>query len=160
MKAEPQKEHAWLEKLAGEWSYENECIMGPDQPPMKSSGTGTVRALGKLWIMEEWRGEMLDGTPTTSILTLGYDPQTQRFLGTFVASMMTHMWTYDGALDASAKVLTLDTVGPSFAGNGEMSKYQDVFEVKSDDHRVLKSRVLGKDGVWTEFMTMYLRRKS
>ena len=35
MQAEPQKEHQWLEKLVGEWTYEGEAIMGPDQPPEK-----------------------------------------------------------------------------------------------------------------------------
>ena len=38
MKAEPQKEHQWLEQLLGEWTYEAEMQMGPGQPPMKSTG--------------------------------------------------------------------------------------------------------------------------
>ena len=50
--------------------------------------------------------------PSTTIMTLGYDPQKERFVGTFVASMMTHMWHYNGSLDAAEKVLTLDTEGP------------------------------------------------
>jgi hypothetical protein len=33
MQAEPQKEHQWLQKLVGEWTYETEAIMEPDQPP-------------------------------------------------------------------------------------------------------------------------------
>lgn len=49
MKAEAQKEHEWLHKLVGEWSFEGECGMGPDQPPMKSTGSETVRSLGGLW---------------------------------------------------------------------------------------------------------------
>jgi hypothetical protein len=46
MEAKPQKEHEWLHKLVGEWSFEGECGMGPDQPPMKSTGTETVRSAG------------------------------------------------------------------------------------------------------------------
>jgi Protein of unknown function (DUF1579) len=160
MKVEPQKEHAWLQKLVGEWSFEGECSMGPDQPPMKSTGSETVRSIGGLWTLGEGRGEMPGGGPMTSIMTLGYDPQKQRFVGTFIASMMTHLWVYDGALDATGKVLTLDTLGPSFTGDGKMVKYQDVIEWKSDDHRTLRSRALGVDGTWSPFfMTANYRRK-
>jgi hypothetical protein len=159
MKAEPQKEHAWLQKFVGEWTFEGECVMGPGQAPMKSTGTESVRSLGGLWVMGEGRGEMPGGGPTTSIITLGYDPHKQRFVGTFVASMMTYLWIYDGALDAAGKVLTLDAEGPSFSGDGQMAKYQDIIELRSDDHRVLRSQMLGDDGQWYGFMTAHYRRK-
>lgn len=42
MPVQPQKEHQWLQKLVGEWTYESEALMGPDQPPVKSTGTETV----------------------------------------------------------------------------------------------------------------------
>ena len=150
MKSEPQKEHEWLQKLVGDWSFEGECIMGPDQPPMKSTGSQSVRSLGGLWMIGEGTGECPDGSTMNSIITLGYDPQRQRFVGTFIASMMSHLWPYDGALDASSKVLTLDSEGPSFAGNGKMAKYQDIIQFENDDHRILKSRQLGEDGKWHE----------
>ena len=51
MKTEPQKEHQWLQKLVGEWTYETEATMGPDQPPEKFKGTESVRSLGGLWIL-------------------------------------------------------------------------------------------------------------
>jgi hypothetical protein len=56
-------------------------------------------------------------------------------------------------------VLTLNAEGPSMAGDGKMAKYKDVIEVKSDDHRVLTSHVLGDDGNWQHFMTANYRRK-
>ncbi len=160
MKAEPQQEHSWLQRLVGEWSYEHECSMGPDQPPMKATGMESVRSLGGLWTIGEGRGEAPDGTPVTSIMTLGYDPAKQRFVGTFIASMMTHLWPYEGTLDAEKKTLTMDSEGPSVAGNGATAKYQDIFTFVSDDHRILSSRILGDDGVWQDFMTAHYRRKS
>jgi hypothetical protein len=119
MKAEPHKEHEWLQRFVGEWTFEGECVMGPDQPPMKSTGSESVRSIGGLWVMGEGRGEMPGGGPSTSIVTLGYDPQKRRFVGTFIASMMTYLWVYDGALDAAGKVLTLDAEGPTFSGDGK-----------------------------------------
>ena len=159
MKAEPQKEHFWLQKLAGEWTYEAEMEMKADQPPSKSHGAESVRSLGGLWIQAEGQGEMPGCGPVTTLLTLGYDPQKKRFVGTWVGSMMTHMWVYDGALDPAGTVLTLDTEGPSMAGDGKMAKYQDVIEVQSDDHRILSSQVLGDDGKWFRFMTAHYRRR-
>jgi hypothetical protein len=160
MEAKPQKEHEWLHKLVGEWSAEMECVMGPDQPPTKSTGSEMVRSLGGFWTIGEGQGEAPDGTPVTSIMTLGYAPQKERFVGTFVASMMTHLWVYEGTLDAAGRVLTLDTIGPSFSGDGKMVKYQDIIAFESDDHRTLRSRALGEDGQWGPFfVTANYRRK-
>jgi hypothetical protein len=160
MKVEPQKEHRWLQKLVGEWTYEGDCDMGPGQPRSKFEGSERVRSLGDIWVMAEGRGEMPVGGAATTMATLGYDPRQERFVGTWIGSMMTYLWVYDGgSLDAAGKVLTLDAEGPSMAGDGTMAKYQDVIELKSDDHRVLTSRLLGDDGEWREFMTAHYRRK-
>lgn len=159
MHAEPQPEHKWLHKLVGEWTYEAEANMGPDKPPEKCAGTETVRSIGGVWVVCEGRGEMPGGGTASTIMTLGYDPVRKRFVGTFIGSMMTNMWLYDGGLDAAGKVLTLDTDGPDFAVEGKTTKYKDAIEVKSDDHRVLTSHMLGEDGKWHGFMTANYRRK-
>ncbi len=60
--------------------------------------------------------------------------QKQRYVGNFIASMMTHMWLYEGTRDASGKVLTLDTEGPSMSGDGTMATYQDIVTIEGKDH--------------------------
>jgi hypothetical protein len=95
----------------------------------------------------------------TTMMTLGYDPQKKRYVGTWIGSMMTHLWVYDGELDTAERVLTLDSEGPAMTGEGKMAKYKDVIEFKSNDHRVLTSHVLGDDGKWHGFMTANYRRK-
>lgn len=161
MFAEPTKEHRWLQRMVGEWSFEGECAaMGPDQPPMKSTGQCVTRSLGGLWTLNEGSGEMPGGGGTmSSIITLGYDPSRGKFVGTFIASMMTHLWLYEGSLDASGKVLTLDAEGPSMAGDGGMAKYQDIVTVENDNHWILSSQMEGPDGQWIPFMTAHYRRK-
>jgi hypothetical protein len=94
------------------------------------------------------------------IMTLGYDPQTKRFVGTWIGSMMTHLWIYDGALDAAERVLALESDGPSMAGDGSMARYCDAIEFRSDDHRILTSSVRGDGGTWRPFMTAHYRRKA
>jgi hypothetical protein len=133
--------------------------MGPDQPPIKTTGTELVRSLGGLWTIGEGEGEMPGGGTARTIMTLGFDPQTQRFVGTFIASMMTHLWPYSGTLDAAEKVLTLDSEGPSCIDPGSTARYQDIIEFLSDDHRTLSSQFRGADGQWVHFMTAHYRRK-
>jgi len=157
MHAEPQREHRWLDKLIGEWTSEMEFRMGPDQPLMTARGSEVVRSLGGLWVVAEGQGEMPGGGTSNTIMSLGYDPRIQRYVGTFIASMMTHLWIYNGALDTAEKVLTLDTEGLDFSGQ-KLAKYQDIIEFVDDDHRVLSSRVLGDDGNWNHFMTAHYRR--
>jgi hypothetical protein len=156
---QPQKEHQWLQRLVGEWYVEGECIMGPDQTPSKSTGSESVRSIGGLWTMGEGKGETPEGGSMTSIMTLGFDPQKNRFVGTFIASVMTYLWVYHGTLDAAGTVLTLDTEGPDFSGGSNLVKYQDIIEFVDNDYRVLRSQLLGPDGKWNHFMTAHYRRK-
>ncbi|NJN58070.1 MAG: DUF1579 domain-containing protein [Leptolyngbyaceae cyanobacterium SL_5_9] len=160
MNVQPQKEHQWLQKLVGEWTYETEALMSPDQPLEKTTGAESVRSLGELWTVAEGQGEMPCGSAATTMMTLGYDVQKQRYIGTWVGSMMTYLWVYDGELDTSKNVLSLYNEGPSTSDPGKMSKYKDVIEFKSDDHRVMTSYLLGDDGQWHQFMTVnYFRKK-
>jgi hypothetical protein len=155
---EPQKEHLWLLRMVGEWAAEGEAVMGPGQPPVKFTWADTTRPIGQAWIVSEGDGQMPDGSPSKTMLTLGYDPARQRFVGTWLGSMMTYLWIYEGTLDASGKVLTLNAEGPAMSGD-KIVKYQDIVTQESDDHRTLASRMLGEDGEWREFMRAHFRRK-
>ena len=156
MHAQPQKEHRWLEKLLGEWVIEAEAAE-PGKAPEKGTGVETVRSLGGLWVVAEGRHQM-QGQDGLSIMTLGYDPAKGRYIGTWIGSMMTNLWVYDGALDAAGRVLTLDTEGPAMDGQGT-ARYQDIIEFIADDHRMLRSQVLAPDGQWQQFMEARYRRK-
>jgi Protein of unknown function (DUF1579) len=157
-KPEPQREHLWLKKLVGEWTLEGEAPMGPDKPPEKFTGTERVRSLGDVWFVFEGEGEMPGGGSSTTIMSLGYDPRKERFVGTFIGTMMTNLWIYEGTLDAAGKTLTLDSEGPSMADDGKTARYKDTITVESDDLRIMTSQAQGEDGQWTEVMTMTLRR--
>ncbi len=159
MPAEQQTEHRWLQKFVGEWTYETEAQMEPGKPREKFTGSELVRSLGELWILAEGKGEMPGGGTAAMMLTLGYDPQKKRYVGTWVGSMMTHLWIYDGVLDAGGKTLILSTEGPDMSVEGKLAKYRDVYEFRSDDHRTLTSHYLGDDGTWQVMMTSSYRRK-
>ncbi|MFO1448437.1 MAG: DUF1579 domain-containing protein [Opitutaceae bacterium] len=158
MFAPAQKEHAWLQKLVGTWTFESESVGEPGQPNSKQHGTESVKSIGDLWIIGEGQGDMPGGGTATMMITLGFNPVRNRFVGTWVGSMMSHLWVYDGELDASGRVLTLHSEGPSFTDPTKLAKYQDIIEVITDDHRSLTSRSRGEDGSWTPFMTAHYRR--
>ncbi len=150
---EPTPEHEWLLQLVGDWNIESECIMGPDQPPSKTTGRQATRSLGSLWTLGEMESADPAGQLFLSVTTLGFDPAKRRFVGSFVSECMTHLWPYDGQLDAARKVLTLESEGPSFADDGTTAKYHDIIEIVDQDHYLLTSRFQNPDGSWTQFMT-------
>ncbi len=157
MQTPAQKEHDWLHQMIGTWNMESECKMGENDAPIKTKAREVVKSLGGLWTCAE--GEMLDTNEgVQSVMTLGYDPISKAFVGTFVASCMAYLWVYRGQLDSSGATLTLDTEGPSFSGEG-LAKYQDIITIHSKDHRTLESQIQSADGSWTKFMLAHYRRQ-
>jgi hypothetical protein len=154
MKATLTAEHAWLQRLIGEWEAE---MPGPDGTT--SRGRETVRMLGPAWVLLEGSSQMPDGSPVQMLMTLGYDPAQQCFVGSWVGSMMNHLWVYrGGSLDAAQRLLSLPSEGPAFDSPGKMVRYRDEIEWVSDDERLLHGNMLGDDGSWQRFMTARYRR--
>lgn len=158
MFAKPQAEHEWLQQLVGDWTSEMSGCGAPGEAAETSTGTETVRSLGGLWTLGEGTGSLPDGSPATMLMTLGYDPAKGRYVGTFVGSMMTHLWLYEGSLSEDGKSLVLEAEGPAMTGEGT-AQYRDIITIVSPNERRLTSRMLGPDGQWTEFMQATYRRR-
>ncbi len=160
MNPEPQAQHCWLQQMLGDWTCESTCDGEPGEPPMTGTGTEHVRALGDLWVLGEGTGTMPGGGDARMLITLGYDPEKQAFIGTWVGSMMANMWVYRGTLDTAEKVLTLETEGPSFTGDGRTAKYRDTITLLGPNERTLTSAGQQPDGSWKEFMKATYKRKT
>lgn len=158
MQAEQLEQHRWLHQLIGEWTYRSESTKEPGQCHWQ--GSETVRSLGGVWIVAEGKGAMPDGNIGLTMMSLGFDPARKRFTGTWMGSMLSYLWVYDGELDEAGRSLTLKCDGPSMAGDGTMAKYEDIVEIVSPDERLLRARVLGSDGHWDEFMRTTYRRSA
>jgi hypothetical protein len=142
------EQHEWLQQLVGEWTFT--CTTSMDDS-FRIEGTESVRSVGGLWIVSEGRAQM-GGQPIQSVMSLGYDPAKQAFIGTWFDSSQTQLWSYKGALDPGRTRLTLDTEGPSFDDPGKTSRYRDSIELRDRDHKLLTSAVQNPDGSWTTFM--------
>lgn len=156
--AEPQEQHRWLHKLEGEWTYEGSCTM-PDGKKATFNGTESVRSIGGLWIVAEGEGEMPCSGRATMVMTLGFDPRTSRFTGTWLGSMMTHLWVYDGERSEDGRKLTLYSEGPDCEDPGKLARFADVIEFISDDERTLTGNRVLKDGTLQPMMTCRYTRK-
>jgi hypothetical protein len=154
----PVKEHEWLQQLVGEWQTDAEMFMEPGQPPVKSQGTESVRPIGGFWVLAEYQGTFTD-KPFTGVLSLGYDPQKQKYVGSWIGSMDSQLWRYEGTLDATGKILTLETEGVCPHAPGKLTKFREVIEIKDKNHRVFTSSMEGEDGKWVTAMICQYTRK-
>jgi len=154
----PQKEHELLQRFVGDWESQSEAMQGPDQPAMKCKGQMHTRALGKLWIVSDVENDVM-GTTMNAVLSLGYDPETKKYVGTWIDSVMNHMWHYHGCLEDDGKTLILEAEGPNMMEPGKTAKFRDVYIFKSPDQMETKAMMQQEDGTWTTFMTGTSKRK-
>lgn len=155
----PQKEHEWLHQFVGDWESEAEGTMGPGQPPMHCKGTMSAQMLGGFWLVSDTQNSV-QGMDVKAIQTIGYDPESKKYVGTWVDSVMNHLWKYEGSVDETGKILTLEADGPNFISPGKITKFRDAYEFKSKDEILVTSSMQGDDGKWITFMTGTAKRKA
>ncbi|MDX2146174.1 MAG: DUF1579 domain-containing protein [Planctomycetota bacterium] len=154
----PHAHHQWLKSFVGDWTYQAQCVTGPDQPPLKSSGRERVRMVGDFWLVFEGESEMPGGGgPASTLMTLGYDPARDLFVGSWLGSMMTHLYIYEGHLEVSADgkthTLPLHTTGPDWSDPSKTARYQDVHQLHADGRRLMWAQLINAEGKPTSFMS-------
>ncbi|MCF6370366.1 DUF1579 domain-containing protein [Rhizobium halophilum] len=152
--AKPQAEHGILEKLVGSWE-----VAAKD---MGDAGIWTeqVRSLHGMWFVAEGNGQMPGGGAATTVLTLGCDPDKGKYVGSWIGSMMTHMWVYEGEVSADGNTLSLYTTGPDFEEPGKTGEYREQIIFTDADHRIFNSSAKQPDGSWKQFMEAHYSRVS
>jgi hypothetical protein len=150
--AKVREEHGFLEKLLGTWDVTSEMSAN-------ETWIETVRSLQGIWYVAEGSGNMPDGGgPATTILTLGFSAEKNKYIGSWIGSMMDHMWVYEGDVEPDGKTLSLYTQGPKMSGEG-MADYREQIVFLDDDNRVFNSSVKEADGSWRQFMEARYSRK-
>jgi hypothetical protein len=156
----PSKQHQWLGRLIGDWTFSHDAPDTGDARMTKIHGTESYRAIGSLWVQGEAVAPLHDGSGmSVSLTTLGWNPDTGRFVGTWIGSMMPYLWVYDGELDAGGQTLSLYCEGPAMDGSGALVPYKDVITFIDDNTRTLSGHTKDADGRWTAFMTVEYRRR-
>jgi len=160
MKADLVDQHRWLQQLTGRWRMTFAPPGESGEQASEAAWVDETRSLGGAWIVSESTGTMPDGSAATNILTLGYDPARKLYVGSFISSVMTNIWIYEGTLDDTGKVLTLDCEGPDFENTGRTARYQDIIAIKDENTRNFSSRILNADGTWKHVMSCDYKRIS
>lgn len=132
-------DHAWLLRMAGDYEIEG--------------GTETIRPLGEKWLLVE--GSACEGDVAHRYaVTIGFDDAKGRYVGSFVGSLMSNLWVYEGYREGDS--LILECEGPAFDpekgsfGDGAM-QYRDTITFDGKV-KTLVSTVQNPDGTWTEIM--------
>ena len=154
----PQKEHEWLQQLVGNWDDELEMYFEEGKPPIKATGTDTTKSLGGFWVVTDFQCKVMD-MPMNGVITIGFDPKKKKYVGTGVDSMTSHMWTFEGTVDSTGKILSWETEGPCPQKGGKIVKFKESIELKSKDEKVITSSFLDDNGKWVPMMVIHGRRK-
>jgi hypothetical protein len=145
-------EHGVLKQFVGRWQMTSKGSMGEGQPEMEATATMTATMLGDLWVVCSLEGDVA-GTTYQARQTIGYDAERGKYVGTWVDSMTPHLWVYEGTVDETSRILTLEAEGPNMMAAGQTTRFRDVYEFRGDDQILATSSMLGEDGNWITFMT-------
>ena len=149
-------EHAWLERFVGTWDAQVEAFMEEGKPGFVTKGEEHTTKVGDLWILAEGKNTVF---PYSYRFTLGYDADRKRYVGTWIDTMFAHLWVYEGTVDTSGRILTLETEGPNPMEQGKRTRYREVTEFVSDDRRVFTSSRLTSEGRWVLCMRVTADRR-
>lgn len=152
------KEHEWLHQLAGQWEADVEVSAEPGKPPLKLKSTEDTRRIGGFWILSASEVPP-PGMPFARALTLGWDPQKKKYVGTWVDSFSTYIGRYEGSMDAAGRTLTLEGEMPSPFDPAKSVRVREVIELKSQDQKVVTTSVQGEDGSWFTLVRVDARRR-
>jgi hypothetical protein len=104
--ATPGAPHKMFAKLVGSWTTKTRAWMDPDKPPREGTGTCEQKMLleGR-YLQQEYTGEMM-GNPFTGINLIGYDNHTKKYVSTWIDSMSTGIYYFEGTTSADGKIIT------------------------------------------------------
>lgn len=148
----------WLRQYIGEWETEVDVMMGPGEPHVKSSGSEKTRLLGDYWIVMESKSD-IKGSASESLLTLGYDDARKKFVSSWVDTGTSMLWTFEGKLDPSGRILTMESEGGGIHILGKKPRFKEVTEFKTADHRVYTLSMRQDKGDWLVLTTLHAHRK-
>ena len=139
----PGKEHEALKPFVGDWTFTGKFYMDPAQAPMEFNGTETSKmVLGGFYLNSEVKSTFA-GAPFEGRWTLTYSLFKKKYQATWIDSMVPHVFTSEGDVDATGKIFTLR--GEAFDPTGNPTKERWVMEIKDDDNHQMTFYTTGQD---------------
>ena len=103
----PGEGHKMLEQFVGKWDTTIRMWPeGPGKPPAESKGSCETKwVLDGRFLLEESAGQMM-GMPYKSLNLIGFDNYKKKYIMSYADSLGTAIYTGEGKLDPSNKVMT------------------------------------------------------
>ena len=108
----PSEEHEIVMMDVGEWDIKGEMLTPEGSQEFK--GEEKVVAIGKFWTVSHHSSDFFGGLKGSS--TIGFDPMTKKFVGTWVDSFQPAATKMEGTYDKSTKTMTYKTTGIGMDG--------------------------------------------
>jgi hypothetical protein len=106
--ATPGASHKLLASRAGTWNTTTNEWMDPNLPPEESTGSCThTMVLGGRFLQQECTGTMM-GQPFNGMGVTGYDNHTKKYQATWMDSMGTGMYVFEGSAGDDGKTITME----------------------------------------------------
>ncbi len=155
--ATPGAPHKLLASFVGSWMTKTKGWMEPDKPPMESAGTCEQKMiLDGRFLQQEYTGDMM-GSPFTGINLIGYDNHTKKYVSTWVDSMGTGIYFFEGKASADGKTITQECRYDDPI-KGPM-KWRSVTRIVDDHTLVYEAYGTDKRGKEEKMAEMTLTRK-
>jgi hypothetical protein len=154
----PGEPHQWLEKMAGDWTFETSMWMNPEAPPEKSTGEAKKSMIMEgRYLQEEMSGEMM-GLPFTGRGIIGFDNVTQEVVASWIDNMSTGLATTRGKIDTeNQRMVAHGEMAEPVSGNTMQLKM--VTSVVDHDHHTFEYYVVLPDGHEMKQMEIHYTRK-
>jgi len=149
-------EHEVLKADLGTWEATVESFMPGAAQPMVSKGTETNTLVGGLWLVTDFKSEMM-GQPFQGHGVSGWDPNKKKYVGTWVDTMSTGLGLSESTYDSATKTMTGTFEGPD--PSGQIMKMKSTVVMKDPDTRVFTMSGPGPDGKDMTMMRITYKRK-
>jgi hypothetical protein len=107
--ATPGERHKLLASRVGNWSTKSRHWMEAGKPPMEFAGFCERKMiLGGRYLQEEFSGEMM-GKRFTGIGAIGYDNNTKKYVATWMDTMSTGIYFFEGTASQDGKTISLES---------------------------------------------------
>ena len=106
--ATPGDSHKLLDQFVGKWEVASRVwLEGPGKPPTEGKAAAEIKwILDGRYVQEDATAQVM-GMPHKSIGITGYDNIKKKYVMSYIDNMATGIYTGEGTLDASGKVMTL-----------------------------------------------------
>lgn len=151
---QPTAEHALLKDHVGNWKVHCKFYMDPSQPPMETDATETIEMIGEFWTVSRFTSNMM-GMPFTGCATMGFEPHTGKFVGTWMDSMAPAFFHMQG----TQKGDTIEMRCKAFSCmTNSVLEHRTTEKHISKNERIFEMFVTMPDGNEMKMMTNHYRR--